>query len=81
MALSRPALGDPYDNDELTAFVLMYQLHMEQLHLQAEIDELDEELRQMAMRRKLRLCSRERHVWSYHRSSSWYDTTLPNLPD
>lgn len=87
MALSRPALSDPYDNDELTAFVLMYQLHMEQLHLQAEIDELDEELRQMAMRRKLRmlaimrLCSRERHVWSYHRSSSWYDTTLPNLPD
>ncbi|KAH9385029.1 hypothetical protein HPB48_027065 [Haemaphysalis longicornis] len=29
----------------------------------------------------MRLCSRERRVWSYHRSGSWYDTTLPNLPD
>ncbi|KAH9373466.1 hypothetical protein HPB48_009511 [Haemaphysalis longicornis] len=60
---------------------------MQQQHLQAEIEEIDEELRQTAKRRKLRmaaimrLCSRERRVWSYHRSGSWYDTTLPNLPD
>ncbi|KAH9371963.1 hypothetical protein HPB48_022477 [Haemaphysalis longicornis] len=82
------------DDGELqfwTAFAVkeaaIYQLQMQQQHLQAEIDEIDEELQQTAKRRKLRmaaimrLCFRERHVWSYHRSSSWYDTTLTNLPD
>ncbi|KAH9382569.1 hypothetical protein HPB48_011995 [Haemaphysalis longicornis] len=65
----------------------IYQLEIQQQHLQAEIDEIEEELRQTAKRRKLRiaalmrLCSRWRPVWSHHRSSSWYDTILPNLPD
>ncbi|KAH9363746.1 hypothetical protein HPB48_006766 [Haemaphysalis longicornis] len=94
MALSRPVFNDTSDDGELqflTALAVkqaaIYQLQMQQKHLQAEIEEIDEELRQTAKRRKLRmaaimrLCSRERRVWSYHRSGSWYDTTLPNLPD
>lgn len=56
MALSRPVFKDTSDYGELqfrTAFAVK---QMQQLHLQAEIDKLDEEL-QTAKRRKRRMAA------------------------
>ncbi|KAH9368356.1 hypothetical protein HPB48_022586 [Haemaphysalis longicornis] len=64
MALSRPVFNDTSDDGELqflTALAVkqaaIYQLQMQQQHLQAEIEEIDEELRQTAKRRKLQMAA------------------------
>lgn len=53
----------------------------------AELQEANEVIKRTQRRRKqillaaVRLCSRERHVWAYPQGSSWYDASLPHLPD
>uniref|UniRef100_G3MTI8 DDE Tnp4 domain-containing protein n=1 Tax=Amblyomma maculatum TaxID=34609 RepID=G3MTI8_AMBMU len=67
--------------------VALHQRRIQQLHLLEAIDAAEEE-RQYAEARcrrimaiTARLCSSERRLWAYPRGQSWYETTVPHLPD
>lgn len=89
MALSKRAATD--DDD----FWVVYAAHraalqeaslqravlLAQLHEANEVIKRTHRRRQQILLAAVRLCSRERNVWAYPRESSWYDATLPHLPD
>ncbi|XP_077507836.1 uncharacterized protein LOC144118947 [Amblyomma americanum] len=92
MAHSKPV---PDAVDRGCGFLAMFaacQTEMQQRRLRqlAILDELEErqaeqEQAERTCRRlqalAARLCSRERSVWTYPRETSWYETTLPHLPE
>lgn len=65
----------------------LQRLRMQRLALSAEIDMLEAKSRRHRRRSKRLLlaavlqCTRQRALWMYPRPNSWYETTLPHLPD
>lgn len=93
MALSKPVSCD--GDEDLDDFFIMFAaqrtaLHakqMEVLRVLQDIEVLEQErenaetqCRQLVAT-AVRLCSRERHVWSHPRAQSWYEETLPHFPE
>ncbi|KAH7977609.1 hypothetical protein HPB49_002956 [Dermacentor silvarum] len=93
MACSKPVSCD--GNEDLDDFFIMfaaqrtalYAKQREVLRVLQDIEVLEQErenaetqCRQLVAT-AVRLCSRERHVWSHPRAQSWYEETLPHFPE
>ncbi|KAM7297561.1 uncharacterized protein ISCGN_022712 [Ixodes scapularis] len=93
MALSRPrnpSLRDEDDGEFWIAFAQLQttlaQRKLELAHVRAEIDNARRKRKRAEERcDEIRLlvlsATREREVWEYPRPPSWYETTLPSLPE
>lgn len=91
MAQSKPATDADKDGKFMAVFAA-YQAEVQRARLRqlAILDELEQkeaeqEQAENTCRRlqalAARLCSRERMVWAYPREASWYESTLPHLPE
>ncbi|KAH7943321.1 hypothetical protein HPB52_006902 [Rhipicephalus sanguineus] len=96
MALSKPTLevaADRSEDDEtfwasfMALQVLLQQRRVRERNIFIVVHKLNAERIRAERRCKrltaiaVRLCLRERHVWSYPRGPSWWETTQPHLSD
>ncbi|XP_064464296.1 uncharacterized protein LOC135375544 [Ornithodoros turicata] len=92
MSLSKPA-SSVRERDR--KFLLSFAYSQSQLRrTQAELDAVRSQIKHQRRKRKraqqqmqvlttaaLILCTREKQLWNYRRPASWWETTLPDLPD